>query len=148
MTAFASLDDLRARYPQEVVLLGADETTGLLDEGRVIAALEDSSAEVRSILQARYRPDELTRADAASRQILAIYTMDIALYRVALAFSRQTDAIHDRAAAAIKRLEAIAAGRGALTFDGDEPPPAGAGFGGAILEASEPFFPRRAGGVW
>lgn len=118
MIAYATLTDLTERHPQEVILLGADETTGLLDEVRVTRALEDASIEARTILQGRYTRFELDRLDADGRAILAIYVMDIALYRVALSFSRLTDEIRERYLAAIKRLEAIAAGKGALTFEG------------------------------
>ena len=50
--------------------------------------------------------------------MLRVYSSDIALYRVALSFSRSTDTIKERYDQAIKRLEAIAAGKGALTTTG------------------------------
>jgi phage gp36-like protein len=50
-----------------------------------------------------------------SLAVVKVYCIDIAFYRIALAFSRSTDNIKERYDAAIKRLEAIAAGKGALT---------------------------------
>lgn len=150
--AFATLADLQERHPQEVILLGADETTGLLDEVRVARALEDASIEARTILAARYSAAELDRVDADGLAILRIYVMDIALYRVALSFSRLTDEIRERYQAAVKRLEAIATGKGALTLAGEQPAGGDAGAetsnGGAAIVAPEPFFPRRGGGLW
>lgn len=149
---YAALSDLTARYPQEVILLGADEVTGELDEARVTAALADASIEARAILQARYSVAELDRLDADGLSTLRVYVMDIALYRVALSFSRLTDEIRERYQAAIKRLEAIAAGKGALTFEGEAAAGAEDGVetsgGGAVLVSANPFFPRRQGGVW
>jgi len=151
MTTFATLGDLADRYPQDLTLLAADETTGLRDDGRIERALADASAEVAGILRARYTAADLGRVDADSRGILAVYTMDIALYRVALAFSRQTDAIRERRDQAVRRLEAIAAGRGGLTFDGD---PDGGPAGGAaspqmvLVDAPPRVFTRqRFGGL-
>ena len=75
--------------------------------------------------------------------------MDIALYRTAIAFSRTSDIIKERYEAAIKRLEAIAAGRGALGLDG---PGDGAGTGNepthigqneVVVEAPERMFTRK-----
>ena len=152
MAAFATLADLQERHPQEVVLLGADETTGLLDEVRVVRALDDASVEARTILAARYSPAEIARIDDDGLAILRIYVMDIALYRAALSFSRLTDEIRERYQAAVKRLEAIAAGKGALSITGE--PAAGGDTGvetsggGAAIASAEPFFPRRGGGVW
>lgn len=150
MQPFATLADLQSRHPQELILLAADETTGLRDDARVTLALTDASIEVRAVLQARYTPAELGRLDSGSVEILRVYAMDVALYRIALAFSRQTEAIKERRDAAMRRLEAIAAGKGALTFEGD----AGGGqsgdgsFGGAEIDAPPRMFPGRTGGVW
>lgn len=114
-TAFATLAQLVARHPAELVLLAADETTGLRDDARVDAALLDASAEMRGILQARYTPTDLDALDDLSREILAVYAMDIALYRVALSFSRSSDRLKESYDNAVKRLEAIAGGKGGLT---------------------------------
>ncbi len=114
-TAFATLDQLVARHPAELVLLAADETTGLRDDARVEAALLDASAEMRGILQARYTPADLDALDDLSREILAVYAMDVALYRVALSFSRSSDRLKESYDNAVKRLEAIAGGKGGLT---------------------------------
>ncbi len=146
-TTFATLSDLVTRYPSEATLLAADETTGLRDDTRLQAAIEDASAEVAGVLQARYTLADLARADADSRRILAIYTMDVALYRVALSFARSTDAIRERRDQALKRLEAIAAGRGGLSFDGDGDGPGGAGGAAAspqtvLVDAPARLFSR------
>lgn len=114
-TAFATLDQLAARHPSELVVLAADESSGVRDDVRVEAALLDASAEMRGILQARYTPSDLDALDVDSREILAVYAMDIALYRVALSFSRSSDRLKEAYDNAIKRLEAIAAGKGGLT---------------------------------
>lgn len=147
MPAYATLADLTERHPQEVILLGADETTGLLDEVRVARALDDASIEARTILQGRYTRSELDRLDDDGLAILRIYVMDIALYRVALSFSRLTDEIRERYSAAVKRLEAIAAGKGALTFEGNGTAEGGTSSGGTspqtvLIDAPERVFTR------
>lgn len=115
MPSYATIADLEARYPAELGLLAADETTGERDDIRVGHALDDASIEIRAILAARYSPAEFDAFDTHSLGVLRVYASDIALYRVALSFSRTTDAIKDRYDMAVKRLEAIAAGKGALT---------------------------------
>lgn len=132
MTVYATISDLEARYPNELALLAADEETGLRDDDRIGLALTDASREIRAILQARYSPAELASIDGESLSILAIYCMDIALYRISLSFSRTSETIKERYDASIKRLEAIAAGKGALTFDG----PTGGGGGGDTTAGS------------
>lgn len=127
MSAYANLSDLEARYPNELALLAADETTGIRADTRIGLALHDASNEMRAILQARYSPAELTAIDAASAAVLAIYCMDIALYRIALSFSRSSEMIKERYDAAVKRLEAISAGKGALSFEGGAGSGSGAG---------------------
>ena len=127
MTAFAALADVLARYPSEATILAADETTRERDDSRIVAALDDATAEVRAILAARYTRDELDRIDDDSRGVLRIYTTDIALYRVALSFGRSNERIKERYDVAIARLNAIGKGTAALTFDG----PGGGGTGGA-----------------
>lgn len=118
MTPFATLTDILARYPTEATVLAADEVTRERDDSRIEAALMDASAEIRVILLARYSREEMTRLDADSAEALRIYATDIALYRVALSFSRSNERIKERYDVAIRRLEAIATGRAALTFDG------------------------------
>ncbi|PZA12464.1 DUF1320 domain-containing protein [Rhodopseudomonas palustris] len=125
--AFATLSDVLARYPSEATVLAADETTRVRDDSRIEAALGDGTAEVRAILSARYTRDELERIDNDSREVLRIYTIDIALYRVALSFGRSNERVEKRYDVAIARLQAIAKGTAALTFDG----PGGGGTGGA-----------------
>lgn len=127
MTAFAVLSDVLARYPSEATVLAADETTRQRDDSRIEAALDDGSAEVRAILAARYTRDDLDRIDDDSRAALRIYTTDIALYRVALSFGRSNERVKERYDVAIARLQAIAKGAAALTFDG----PGGGGSAGA-----------------
>ncbi|NJL32994.1 MAG: DUF1320 family protein, partial [Chloroflexaceae bacterium] len=101
-----------------------DETTRQRDDSRIEAALADATAEVRAILMARYTPEELARTDTYSGATLRIYTTDIALYRVALSFGRSNERVKERYDTAIARLQAIAAGKAALTFDnpGGSPP--------------------------
>lgn len=140
MTAFASLSDVLARYPSEATVLAADETTRLRDDGRIEAALIDGSAEVRAILAARYTRDELGRIDDDSRGILRIYTTDIALYRVALSFGRSNERVKERYDVAIARLQAIAKGAAALTFDG----PGGGGSGGGAMVPPGSVSPNEA----
>ncbi|HEY0328821.1 MAG TPA: phage protein Gp36 family protein [Rhodopseudomonas sp.] len=127
MAAFATLTDVLARYPSEATILAADETSRVRDDSRIEAALDDGSAEVRAILAARYTRDELARIDDDSRAALRIYTTDIALYRVALSFGRSNERVKERYDVAIARLQAIAKGSAALTFDG----PGGRGSGAA-----------------
>nr|DAO37969.1 MAG TPA: head to tail adaptor [Caudoviricetes sp.] len=151
MTVYAIIADLEARYPQELTLLAADEQTGLRDDVRIGHALSDASIEIRAILQARYSPADLARLDAGSLQVLNVYCMDIALYRIALSFSRTSDIIKERYDASIKRLEAIAAGKGALVLvDGSGTPPAGStdepggiGQNEVVLVAPERMFTRK-----
>jgi len=116
MTVYATLADIDNRYPNELVILASDEETGLVDPVRVAASLSDASLEVRAILRARYGSDELDRLDADSLGVLQVYTIDIALYRIALSFSRSNERIKERYDSAIKRLEAIASGKGGLSF--------------------------------
>lgn len=115
MTAYATIADLEARYPAELALVAADEQTGLRDDIRISHGLSDASIEIRAILAARYAPADLAALDQPSLDVLRVYAMDIAFYRIALSFARSTDAIKERYDQAIKRLEAIAAGKGALT---------------------------------
>lgn len=126
---YATLTDVLTRYPSEATTLSADEVTRLRDDARIEAALVDGSYEIRAILSARYTPAELSRLDAGSRSVLSIYQIDIALYRVALSTNRSNERIRERYDAAIKRLEAIAAGKGALTLDGADGDDAGTGSG-------------------
>ncbi|WP_319775496.1 phage protein Gp36 family protein [Breoghania sp.] len=116
MQPFATIDDIDARYPAELIVLAADEVTGETDTVRVTAACEDASSEARAILKARYTTAELGNLDLDSLETLRLYTIDIALYRIALSFSRSNERIKERYEAAIKRLEAIASGRGGLSF--------------------------------
>lgn len=113
---FATRADLLERHPRDVTLLCADEATRLPDYGRIDAALIDVSTEVRAILARRYSPAQIEGVDEDSAGALKLFAMDMALYRVALSFGRQTEATKERYELAVKRLEAIAAGRGGLTF--------------------------------
>lgn len=133
MTPFATLADLEVRHPSELTVLAADEMTGVRDDVRIQNALDDASAEMRGILKARYSAAELERLDADSRETLRVYAMQIALYLVSLSFARQTETIQERYNRAIKRLEAIAAGKGAVSFDPDG---SGAGTGESTSTAS------------
>lgn len=150
MTPYATLDDVDARYPNELIVLAADEQTGVRDDARITAGLRDASAEVRAILKGRYTLAQLGELDEDSLETLRIYAIDVALYRIALSFARSNTLIAERYAAAIKRLEAIAGGRGGLTFTvssgagaGNTPEPAGSGSPNeAIVTASERLFTR------
>lgn len=150
MTAYATIADLEARYPSELTLLAANETTGLRDDVRIGHALGDASIEIRSILAARYSSAELAALDADALAVLRVYASDITLYRVALSFSRSTDTIKERYDMAIKRLEAIAGGKGALgtTVSGSTPVPGTGGDVGdigqneVVLVAPERVFTR------
>lgn len=115
MTAYATIADLEARFPHELTLVAASEQTGLRDDVRIGHGLSDASIEIRAILAARYSAAELAALDQSSLDVLKVYCVDIAFYRIALAFSRSTENIKERYDQAVKRLEAIAAGKGALT---------------------------------
>lgn len=115
MTAYATIADLEARFPHELTLIAANEQTGLRDDIRIDHGLSDASIEIRAILAARYSPSELASLDSGSLDVLRVYCVDIAFYRIALAFSRSTENIKERYDQAVKRLEAIASGKGALT---------------------------------
>ncbi len=115
---YATITDIEERFPAELIILAADEDTGLRDDARIDNALDDGSREVRAILKARYTAEDFERLDDDSLAMLKVFTIDIALYRVALAFSRSNDRIKERYDAAIKRLEAIAYGKGGLSFTG------------------------------
>ncbi|MEO0497879.1 MAG: phage protein Gp36 family protein [Pseudomonadota bacterium] len=145
---YATLEDIEARHPRELIVLAADEQTGVQDNHRINLALEDASSEVRSVLKGRYTNDDLSRLDADSLGALRMFTIDVALYKVALAFSRSNERIEERYKAAIKRLEAIVAGKGALSFDdsaADEGSGAGSGTvspNEVIIDAPERIFTR------
>src|SRR5690606_31601370 len=102
---------------------------------------EDASRQVRAILLGRYSTAELERLDAEGRGLLLVYAMDIALYRVALSFSRLTDEIRERHTSAVKRLEGIAAGRGGLSFTGGNGQAVNSP-NGVVVDAPERFFTR------
>lgn len=113
---FATREDVIERHPQEAARLCADEETRLPDWARLDAALADVSTEIRAILARRYTAAAIDNVDEESAGALRLFAIDMALYRVALAFSRQTDAIKERYDAAVRRIEGIATGRGGLTF--------------------------------
>lgn len=146
---YATRQDVQERHPREIAVLAADEITRQVDWARVDASLVDVSAEIRGILAARYSPSELGRLDPDSLALLKLFAVDMALYRVALSFSRQTPATKERYDLAVARLQGIAKGTGGL---GIEPGPAGPGDGGdgtgeaspneVILEAPERMFTR------
>ncbi len=149
MTPFATITDLESRYPAELIVLAADEQTGVQDDARVELAVEDASSEVRGILKGRYSVTDLGRLDADSLSMLKIYAMDIALYRIALAFARSNERIEARYKAATARLEAIARGHGGLSFvaaEGADPTDtqgsAPLSPGEVLIEAPERLFTR------
>lgn len=131
MTTYATIADLEARFPHELTLVAASEQTGLRDDVRIGHGLSDASIEIRAILAARYSAAELAALDQSSLDVLKVYCVDIAFYRIALAFSRSTENIKERYDQAVKRLEAIASGKGALTTS------AGASGGDPVIDASD-----------
>ncbi len=151
---FVTYADIAARHPQTLAVLAADEETRVVDPARVEAACGDASTEIRGILGARYDGEALARLTAESRGVLLLYALDIALYRISSSFGRTTEELAKRYEIAVKRLEAIAAGKGALEFDpaaGSAPGVAPAGPdepatippGGVVMEAPERLFTRR-----
>jgi len=150
MTAYATIADMEARFRDQLILVAADEQTGERDDVRITAGLADATVEMRSILAARYSPADLDSLDEDAKAILRVYCIDIAFYRIALDFSRSTDNIKERYDQAIKRLEAIAAGKGALstvnTGDGGTGSIDDVGEIGpneAVVEAPERMFTRK-----
>lgn len=147
-STFASLEDLRTRYPRELVTLAADEETGLLDEVRVEAVLGDVTVEIRAILLARYSRRELDTLDDDARDVLRVFAMAMALYRVALSFARSSERLREGYDVSLKTLQGIAAGKGALGIAGeggsDLPAPgtAGADNGNVLVESAERVFSR------
>ena len=80
MTTYATLDDIKARYPRELAQLAADDKTGVRDDVRINAVLGDVTVQITGILLARYRRDELARLDSDSRALLLSYAIpDVAL---------------------------------------------------------------------
>ncbi|MCB5204250.1 DUF1320 domain-containing protein [Neorhizobium sp. T786] len=146
MAAYATIADLEARFPSDLALVAADEATGLRDDVRIGHGLDDASTEIRAILAARYSPAELAALDQSSLDVLRVYAIDVAFYRIALAFSRSTENIKERYDQAIKRLEAIASGKGALTTTTPTGPADGTGDGvgqnEVIVSAPERMFTR------
>ena len=149
--AFATLADIDARYPRELAVLAADETTGVRDDARIEAVLDDVSTEIRSILLQRYRKDEMVRFDVDACGVLRVWAIAMALYKVALSFSRSSDRLREGYDGAVKALQAIGAGKGALGFDPDPDAPSpvalpgqtGADNTAVIFEADDRVFTRR-----
>ena len=139
--AFATLADIDARYPRELAVLAADETTGLRDDARIDAVLGDVTSEIRSILLQRYRKDEMLRFDADALDVLRVWAIAMALYKVALAFSRSSDRLREGYDGAVRALQAIGAGKGALGFDPDpDAAQTAAGPGEAIADNTAVIF--------
>jgi len=146
MAVYATIADLEARHNEQLTLVAADERTGLRDDVRIVAGITDASTEIRAILAARYSSSDLASLDEDSLAVLRVYCMDIAFYRIALAFSRSSETIKERYDTAIKRLEAIAAGKGALTTTGGSSgtggDAGGVGQNEVIVEAPVRMFTR------
>ncbi|MFG1207007.1 gp436 family protein [Xanthobacter flavus] len=148
--SYATLADIQEAYPAQLILLGADEATGELDEDRVNRAIVAAGADINGILFRRYTPAELANLTPDSQAILRTYAIDIALYRVALAFSRSSERVKDARDDAIKSLQAIASGAGGLTFEAPSSGGAGAVPGAeasgspneAVVVAPERLFTR------
>lgn len=146
---FATLQDLETRYPAELITLAADESTGVRDDDRIVAVLRDVTVEARAILLARYSRADLDRLDDDARDVLRVYAMAMALYRVALSFARSSERLKEGYDGAVKALQAIAAGKGklGLTDDGGAPAPLppgsdGANNGNVLVESAERVFSR------
>lgn len=147
---FATIADLETRYPRELLILAADEDSGERDDVRVAAVLRDVTVEIRAILNARYSRQDLDRLDDDSRDVLRVFAMAMALYKVALSFSRSSERLEKGYADAIARLKDIAKGNGALTLAGDAaggstpaaPGLAGADNGNVLVESNERVFSR------
>ena len=147
---YATLADIEARYPRELAVLAADEDTGIRDDARIEAVLDDVTVQITAILVARYRRDELARLDADSLALLRSYAIPMSLYAVALSFSRSSDRVKDAADRAIADLRAIVKGGGALTFDPDpnaqplptEPGEAAVSNTAVLIESNERLFTR------
>lgn len=130
---FAQTADVQARYPSEAAVLCADEASRQPDWSRFDAALGDASTEIRAILASRYNAQLIAGVDDDALGFLALCAIDIAMYRVALSYSRSTEQIRERYDAIVRRLEGIAKGVGALN-------PAAAATLGADDPASSPQF--------
>ena len=147
---YATLADIEARYPRELITLAADETTGIRDDARIEAALGDVTVQINGILVARYRRDELARLDSDSLALLRSYAIPMALFAVALSFTRSSERVEKAADRAIADLRAIAKGGGALTFDPDpnaqpivtEPGEAAVSNTAVLIESNERLFTR------
>ncbi len=148
--AFATLADLDTRYPRELAVLAADETTGLRDDARIAAVLGDVTAQIRSILVKRYRRDELARLDADSSALLRAYAIPMALFKVSLSFARSSERLQAGYDDDVQALQAIGDGKGALTFDPDpdaaqtsaDPGTDVVDYTAVIFEANERVFTR------
>lgn len=137
ITPFATLQDIEERYPAELITLAADEETGIQDDTRIQRSLEDASSEVRGILKARYTMADLAQIDEDSAQLLKLYTIDIALYLVALSFARSNERIEDRYDRAIKRLEKMTDGKGGLSLQGGGQDSGTETDGGSVISPNE-----------
>lgn len=150
---FATLEDVQARYPDDAALLCADENTRIPDWARFTAALSDVSMEIRIILQGRYTAARLSELDEASLGALKIFAIDMAMYRVAVAWSRTSEQFKARYDMAVTRLEGIASGKkGALTFVEGAAAVDGVSStsspGEALIVANERHFSRDAARSW
>ena len=119
------------------------------DDARVDAALRDASAEIRAVLMSRYDEADFERLTEPSAEVLRAFAIDIALYRVALSFARSSERLQTNYDAIIKRLQAIADGKGKLSFTGDasggaplEPGLDGASNSHVKVESAERLFTR------
>lgn len=148
MQPYATIADMDARFRDQLTLVAADEQSGLRDDVRIDNCLIDASTEIRAILAARYSAADLSALDETSLAVLKLYCIDIAFYRIALDFSRSTENIKERYDQAVKRLEAIASGKGALgTVTSTAPATEGVEVGDigqneVVLAAPERMFTR------
>lgn len=128
---FAATADVQARYPEQAAILCVDEATRAPAWIRFDTALADASTEIRAILASRYNASLLAAVDDDALGFLQLCAIDMAMYRVALSYSRSTEQIRDRYDLAVKRLEAIALGRGSLNPRTPAPSAAGGDLSGS-----------------
>ena len=108
--AYATVDDVLARYEQDVVdRICYDTVQEQPDYARLERALEDAAGEIDSYISARY-PVPVTPAPALLRNI----NVDLGMYSAALTADKLTDELSARAENWRKHLVLIAKGQAGL----------------------------------
>lgn len=107
---YATTGDLDAVWGAALIdLLTLDAATAQRDEGKIVEAIADASAQIDSFAARRYALP-LTLTDAGARMTRGVCA-DIAVYRLATTADRMTEIITRRYDQAIRYLEAVAAGK-------------------------------------